>query len=259
VTRRAQANVTSLVLALAAFCSANVALAQSPSEAAAGRTEFSAGVDAAAARQWPVALGHFERAYQLLRRPEILLNVAGAQTQTGRLVAAIESYRTLLDSEGVSVEIRRVAESSVARLGPRIAHVRVSVHPARDLATDESLEIDGVAISRTAIETEWPIDSGTHTVSVRRAGTEVAHERLSLVEGEHRSVQFVLPPRARPRFALGEDGARTSRRASGPTVFASPWFWIATVAVIGAGAATAAYFAIPPAAPQGSIATVMAP
>src|SRR4051794_32606537 len=65
----------------------------SPTETALARELVQRGVDAIHARRWEEARDDFSRAYQIIPRPEILLNLATAQAQTGHLVEAAESYR----------------------------------------------------------------------------------------------------------------------------------------------------------------------
>src|SRR5689334_2554961 len=68
----------------------------SASESAVARDYFRAGVTAANAHRWPDAVVNFERAYAIVRRPLVLLNLALAREHVGQLVAAAETYRQFI-------------------------------------------------------------------------------------------------------------------------------------------------------------------
>lgn len=228
----------------------------SASEIALAREIFGRGVAAAEAARWDEALEHFTRAYSLWPQPTVLFNLAGAQERTGRFVAATESYRRFLReaTSGNAARFRPEAEAGLARMEPKIGRVRIV---ARDMDIDDQLLLDGTVLSRAVIGTEMPIDPGAHTIAVRRGQTTLVSAEVTIGEGERRAepVELVVPRRpdlppsnGSRRIGVGTGdpdddpidlgGDTTARGDGGGSIFASPWFWIATVVVIG-GAITA--------------------
>jgi len=111
-----------LVIAVLALAPAS-ALAQSadPSSAAKlplARKLYDEGVDAVNKGRWSTAYDRFKTSYELAPRPLTLFNLAGAQSQTGRLVEASESYRRFLrdTADGRFNDLRADATSQLEAL-----------------------------------------------------------------------------------------------------------------------------------------------
>lgn len=164
-----------------------VASAQSSSEIGAARGLFQQGLAAAREGRWEDALAHFERSYAIAPRPTTLLNLAGAQAQTGRLVAGAESYRRFLAEarRGREARYRPQAEEALAAVEARLAHVVVRVEGLTD---GDVVVLDGVELARAALGVEMPVDPGTRTLLVRRGGNDRAREVVVLAEGERREI-----------------------------------------------------------------------
>ena len=67
-----------------------------PAEDSEGRALFRRGVEAADAGDWDAALEAFHGAYERLREPSVLLNLASSEVRAGRLVAAVHDYAHFL-------------------------------------------------------------------------------------------------------------------------------------------------------------------
>jgi hypothetical protein len=199
------------------------ALAQqpTPTEVAAARQLFQEGLSAAREGSWQEAREAFQRSYDLAPRSNTLLNLAGAQTETGHLVAATESYRRFIsDATGDGTDgYRAQAEQALGRLETRLCHVHLEID---GLQTGDQLQLDGADLSRATIGVWLPVDPGSHDVVVLRDGDEVARTDFTLEEGVRREVTFEVTDDRTDTF---------------DDVFTSVWFWIG-VGVLTAAVAT---------------------
>ncbi|UJR78191.1 hypothetical protein [Sandaracinus amylolyticus] len=199
------------------------------------RELFRRGVDAADAGRWEDARALFEETYALLPRPQVLLNLAGARAQTGRLVAAVEAYARVESGEGgASDALREAARDARAMLEPRVPRLVVDFHGT--LVEGDVVQLDEGTLPSADDRDELRIDPGRHAVMVTRGGVEVLREDFRLYEGErlrldlrvsddaHRGVESEteLPPLQIP----------TRRREEW---FESPIFWT-IVGIVAAGA-----------------------
>ena len=246
-----------LSLSLGSIGAARAQQAPSASETALAREQFREGMGHAQASRWQDAYAAFSRAYSLVRRPLVLLNLAGAEEQTGRLVQAAEHYRQFLRevTSGREAQQRPVAEQGLARVEPRIPRARFMLAQAR---STDSYVLDDQPISAAVMGTALPLDPGAHTLVVSSDGSEIGRIAFTLAEREAKDVlvsvtrptqPVALVPRAdaataNTRVAIlprnGEDPlpAPRERDDEGGGVLASPVFWI-IVGVVVIGGATA--------------------
>lgn len=222
----------------------------SAGETALARQEFDAGMRAARETQWEEARQHFARSYELAPRPVTLLNLAGAQAQTGQLVAASESYRRFLAtaSERDAERFRAQAEQALAATDARIGHAQLRFD---GLSAGDEVRLDDAPLSRASLSMQMPVDPGDHLITVRRQDTEVGRTAFRVTEGGASTVRVIVP-RGVPSPAdaaradadnddatLRLDGERTDDVDEGGSIFASPWFWVITGAVVIAAATVA--------------------
>ncbi len=170
------------LFALAVFSSPSRVRAQ---DEEAARAEFNEGVAAVRVDDWETARDHFERAYELAPRPSVLVNLAGAQRQTGMLVEALASYRLWLENPPNARQRRRV-QQEVADLEPRIPSLTVSA--VGTLPTDEFL-VDGDPVQPNVATAFNP---GWREVEVQRDGRTLASLRVNLDEGDEEEVQLTI-------------------------------------------------------------------
>lgn len=180
---------TAILAFCALFAVALPAQAQSASEVAAARALFRDGLSAAREGRWQDARERFERSYAIAPRATTLLNLAGAQVQTGRLVAGAESYRRFLAEaqSGREASYRAQAESALAEVERRIAHVVIHVNGLRDAHV---VSVDDEALPHAALGIDLPVDPGMHTVVARLGERELAREVAMLGEGERREIRI---------------------------------------------------------------------
>lgn len=206
-----------LGLALLAMPSA-VATAQSAPEASltgAARELFRDGVQAAEEGRWEEARDAFERSYELAPRDATLLNLAVAQTETGRLVAAIETYRRFT-ARADARTLRRFgadADAAITALEARLAKVSVTV---RGLVEDDLVELDGAPVAHAALGIDLPVDPGAHVVTVERAGRECLRTSVELEEASRRDLELVVTC---PTFEIEVDELPVAPPPEDPT----PW------------------------------------
>lgn len=137
---------------------------------------FRRGVAAAREEQWVAARRAFERAYELLPRPEILVNLAAAQAQTDRLVEAQRSYRELVASADVDPRFREEAERALVELDREIPRVRITI---AGLPAGARVTLDDEAIASSSLDTELSVNPGPHTVVVTDGDEIVARAEFS--------------------------------------------------------------------------------
>jgi hypothetical protein len=246
-----------LVIAMLALAPAS-ALAQSadPSSAAKlplARKLYDEGVEAVNKGRWSTAYDRFKTSYELAPRPLTLFNLAGAQSQTGRLVEASESYRRFLrdTADGRFNEMRADATSQLDALDKQIAQVTIDV---AHFEPDDVILIDEIEFPHSALHTAIPMNPGQHVARVQRGQNAIANRKITLASGAAESVQIdlpILPPdltvhRDPDSTSPGMTGTATSTRRTEPAPepprswLRSPWLW-SGVAVVVAGAATGAY------------------
>lgn len=253
-----RAVVTSFVLAVsvvAIVARVAPARAQSPSatELGAARELFESGLRAAREERWSEARDAFERSLAIAPLATTRLNLAGAQVQTGQLVAGAESYRTFLAeaTRGRAARYRAEAERALAEAEARIPHVHVEL---RGLRPGDVVQLDGRTVAAATLSVPLRVDPGEHVIAVRRAGRTTVESRFTLDERERRDVVLDAARAERPPQRLGAVPSRralTSPRASsehgsagsdddrGGSVLASPWLWIG-VGIVAIGGATVA-------------------
>jgi hypothetical protein len=218
---------------------------------------FREGVEAARQSHWPEARASFEQAYALSPRPVVLINLAGAQARTGRLIEAARNYHRILEDPASSetAPFRKAAAEVLPELEQRIPRIRV--HATGNTEAD-TFQVDGMDVPAASLAGPLPLDPGQHTLVVSRAGVERARVLFSLAEREERDIPLGLPavvalPSAQglPQPPATSDSgltlgatpvAEAPARRERPW-WASPWTWgtIGAVVVVAATSAILLY------------------
>jgi len=226
----------------------------SANERALARRAFRQGMTAARAERWEDARVAFERAWELVHRPRVLLNLATAQVHTGHLVQGAENYRQYLREAGPDADERLSAEAQ-SRLREVERRTPQLTLRAPGLGPDDELTLDGTPLSRAALAAQLPVDPGEHLVTVLRDGAEVARATARLREGRQESLRIEVPPP--PPQAVVPDPANAALQGGAPPdesgqgllepppqeppsdggVLRSPWLWIAVGLAVGGGVA----------------------
>jgi hypothetical protein len=165
----------------------------SEEDRAVARAAFERGLAAAQAGDWEEANRAFEEAYGRVPLPAILLNLAGAQRQTGRLVEAERSYGQFLAmASGSDAESRPAAERALVDVRAEVPHARITIE---NLLNGDRVLIDGGEVPNAALSTPVAINPGAHRVEVQRDGESVASETFSVERGGSTSVALRAPAR----------------------------------------------------------------
>jgi len=243
-------------LALLAAATAHAQRNPSASEQELGRDEFNAGMRAVHVQSWDEACRHFERAYELTRRAGILVNLASAELQRGRLVEASVAYREFLRSaEEARGATRERVTSLLDALEGRIPRAELAIE---GLADGDRVLLDGNELSRAAVGAALPVNPGRHRIEVERFNAIVARTSFEVAERERPRVSLEVPrPVARGRAHAATDlevpRAHVATRRSpvtmvdegeqddddGGGVLSSPWFWLATGVLVAGGVVAA--------------------
>jgi tetratricopeptide (TPR) repeat protein len=218
------------------------------------RKLYDEGVDAINKGRWSTAYDKFKASYELVPRPLTLFNLAAAQSQTGRLVEASESYRRFLrdTSDGRLNDERENATSQLEQLDKQIAQVTIEV---AHLESDDIILIDEIEFPHSALHTAIPMNPGQHVARVQRGQNAIANRKITLVSGATESVQIDLPI-AQPDLNVRRDSESAAPGVTGTSGLTrrtepapadgerswlrSPWLW-AGVAVVVGGAAVGTY------------------
>ena len=201
----------------------------SDSETALARELQQRGLRAARAERWVEARDAFARAYDLIGRPLVLLNLAGAEVQIGHLVAGAEAYRRFLretaatevdggvgdeGSTNALARYRAHATAQLSALAPRVPRVRIRVE---GLEQGDALALDGDALSVSVVDSALPVDPGDHIATLRRSGDILTEAGFSLRERETRDVLLIA--------------SATDQAAAAPSLLESWWPWVVGAAV----------------------------
>lgn len=229
------------------------AQATSASERALARQAFRQGMEAARAERWEDARLAFARAWELVQRPSVLLNLATAQVHTGHLVEGAENYRRYVREAGddADPQVVRGARRRLRQVEARTPRLTLLVTELRD---GDQLMLDGAPVSRGVLSAPLPVNPGAHALRVMRDGEVVAQAEISLDEGAEHSLRLEVPAPARQITEVpapdraARDATDTPARPGpltpppdppdqdeGGGALSSPWLWIAVGLVVAGG------------------------
>lgn len=153
-----------LVLATAPVAP-RMAWAQSDSATREAEARFKEGLKRHDAGDEEGARLSFVEAYTVLKRPNLLFNLARAEQLTGHPVDAIAHYKAFAADSAVAAADRETARKHVVELNARVGHIEI------DAPSGAELWVDGQMLSGKAPLSEpADVSSGPHTVEARLAG-----------------------------------------------------------------------------------------
>jgi hypothetical protein len=179
-------------------------------DVAQARQLFEHGLEAARAAHWVEARDAFQQSLDIAERPSTLLNLAGAQVQTGQLVAGAASYRRFLEvaRTGRDAAHRAEAQRQLTLVEARIAHATIRVPRVR---SGDEVRLDDHVLLQGALGAIMALDPGPHALVVLRDGSEVAHQPFELAEAETAEVEVAIVA-ARAAASASEPVAVTDAR-----------------------------------------------
>jgi hypothetical protein len=193
---RCRARVAPLVL-VASLTSATLsprAFAQGEADRATARSLAREGHDALLKKDYALAEDRFRRADSLVHAPSLVVDHARALVGLGRLVEAHERYALVL-REGLMpnapapwVKARQDAEVEIEAIKPRLAWLTINVSGPNNLA----VSLDERQVPQAALGVRRAADPGERVVRVSAPGFLKREERLTLAEGEEKSIDIAL-------------------------------------------------------------------
>ncbi len=264
---RLVASVFAVICAASApLGSAHAQAGPTPAERVLAREEFERGVAAIKEGRWEDAYTLFRRAHALTGDPRILLNLGAAQKKTGRLVEALDSYRQLRARAadiGMAEQLP-VIDAQITELQGATGRLHLRIE---GLERGDQVQLDGAPISAAALGSRVPVDPGTRTVRLVRAGEVLASRTLDVGAGQERTVVLVVPlshvpppgPAAGPALVGVAPGGPRASDDEDDSVFSSPWLWlgVGVAALAAGGAITAVVVSQPGEAYNGSTGIVL--
>ncbi|MBW2457967.1 MAG: hypothetical protein JRI68_25905 [Deltaproteobacteria bacterium] len=171
---------------------------------AAARRLFSEAKDLEKEGDWEGALAKLEKVAGVKMTPQVRFHVALCHDHLGRLVEAINGFELAAqEARALGPKARDVAENAPARaekLRARVANVRLEVVGTVRVS---KIFIDGRAVSLALVDTEIPLDPGSHLVEVKRDGEVTHSHELELGEAESEVIELEIddpkpPPKPDP-------------------------------------------------------------
>lgn len=187
--------VLGLLLMTALLGSSGTARAEpSAEDRATARQLAIEGYQALKDKSYELAVDRYKRADELVHAPTLLVDMARALTELGRLVEAREAYQRVVregvasDAPGSWQKALDAAEKGSAELEPRLSWVTITVTGA----DEPQVAIDGVPLSSAALGVKRAIDPGPRNITAEAEGFLKAEGSVSLGEGETGEVELSL-------------------------------------------------------------------
>ncbi len=193
--------IRGLLVALAVVTLEGAALAQAPSteiEAAkkvAAETANSA-LLAFESGKYEDAITGFQKAEKAFHAPKFLLYVGRSQVKLGRLLAANDTYESIVKEKLAAYApaeffaAQATARKELAELTKRIPSVQIQA-----MGGIQGVTLDGKVVSPGQA---LPVDPGEHTITGTAPGRPEVRRKITVAEGEARTETLEPPPAAPP-------------------------------------------------------------
>lgn len=223
----------SLLCTLAAVCalgSPSIAAAVPPKAAAAdpAQTLFDAGVADMEAGKLEKACPAIEASHRLSPMPGTLFTLAECEAKRGRVATAmryyaeyLSQYRAFNDRKKKEQKDRAdICERQLKKLEPLAPRLTLKL-PA-NAGTDVIVKRDNDIVAELSLGTAVAVDPGEHVITVQVAGAPGVSRRITLAEGESRTVELTLSAKAQPSLAEVASASATSAPGAAPLKTAEP-------------------------------------
>ncbi len=176
-------------LTLASSMSFAQAPPQDPAKAKAeARTRFNRAVQLSDEGDFERALAEFQKAYEILPNPHVLVNIAQIQAALNHPADTIETLdKALADSSALSPQEVEQANTLRAREAPKVAELSV-----RTNVDGAQLEVDNVAQGGLPRQAPLRVGSGQHLVAVYASGHAPMRKLVTVAGGTKESIDFQL-------------------------------------------------------------------
>jgi hypothetical protein len=189
-----------LASALGLFCTAQLSARgvraddASAAETAAARALAVDGLKLAQAGNCSEALPKLERAEKLYHSAVVASRLGECYVSVGRLVEGTEILRKVLrepqptEPTPAFTKALERAQKALDSAKPRIAGLTIKVAAVSEL----TVKVDGDPVAGALLDTEIPSDPGEHTVEASAPGFLKAATRISVSEGERKTITLTL-------------------------------------------------------------------
>ena len=166
----------------------------SATETAAARALAVEGLRLAQANNCVEALPKLERAEKLYHSTVVASRLGECYVSVGRLVEGTEVLRKVLrepqpaDAPPALTKALDRAQKTLDAATPRIAALTIRIAAVQDMR----VKLDGNVVPSALLDSEVPADPGEHSIEVTAPGFLKSASRLSVSEGEKRSVSLTL-------------------------------------------------------------------
>lgn len=141
--------------------------------------------------RWSAAATLMRAVERQQRRPEDWLCLARAQFHTGQWVAALDSYDELVECASGSSRAAQVGTVERRELEQRLGWLQIVTSAA--LSGSVSLHLDGEVIPPSRVGVAFPVQPGTHALSIEVGGEVRQVDHWRLAPGEHRTIGLSIP------------------------------------------------------------------
>ena len=174
-------------------------------ELAAARKLFGEALKLERKSDWTGALAKFQKVAQVKMTPQVRFHIALCHEHLGRLVEALNGFELAAhEAKNLGKKAKKVAENApkrAAALRKRLAYVHIVV---QGTVHSSKILLDGKPISLALLDTDIPVNPGTHVVKVISGKGEVVYEQeLILEKRQNQRVELVIddpePPPLPPK------------------------------------------------------------
>lgn len=197
-------------------------------ELAAARQLFNEALEDEKKNHWEEALNKLEKVGRVKMTPQVRFHIALSHEHLGRLVEAINGFelaeqeaRALGDS---AKSVAQNAPERAAKLRDRVSHVRIMV---KGKAYTSKIFLDGREVSLALVDTDIPVDPGSHVIEVRHDGQVMQEQKVALAESESEKVELAIndpepPPPVPEPYPVPNGGTRPTPKPDPDTPRSPP-------------------------------------
>ena len=171
----------------------------SPEELAAARALFNEGKDEEKRNEWQSALEKFKKVAGVKMTPQVRFHIALCDENLGHLVSAINGFEL---ASGEAKKAGKSAADVAENAPPRADALRkrvptLKLHPTGRVERSRIL-LDGSAVATALLDTDIPVDPGSHVIEVDTSGKPGFRHELTLAERETQTLEVEVDDKDEP-------------------------------------------------------------